>query len=129
MAFFRVTSKSISTGKILLNGDQWICRGFVSVTRLSQKAKIDKETCGKIIEAAETVKDGTKEVVQEVKRVGEVVAGRVANTTGNMVADVAKKGFEKASENAESEKSKDVLDTAKAASEAFKEKTEKNDNK
>ncbi|GFP99337.1 hypothetical protein PHJA_002077800, partial [Phtheirospermum japonicum] len=85
-------------------------------------AKIDKETCAKVIEAAETVKDGTKEVVTEIKRVTQAVTEKVANVTGNMVADVAKKGFEKASETAESKRGKDVLDTAKAAAEAYKER-------
>lgn len=48
------------------------------------QAKIDKETCGKIIEAAETVKDGTKEVVKEVKRVGQAVTDKLVNATGNV---------------------------------------------
>ncbi|PIN15534.1 hypothetical protein CDL12_11816 [Handroanthus impetiginosus] len=122
MAVFRVTSKCMSTGSETFLSSAWICRGFVSATRPSHKAKIDKDTCGKIIEAAEAVKDGTKEVVQEVKRVSEAVTEKVAKTTGNMVADVAKKGFEKASETAESTKGKDVLDTAKVATEAYKEK-------
>ncbi|KAI3459607.1 hypothetical protein Pfo_016270 [Paulownia fortunei] len=123
MGVLRVTSKCISTRDIFLNS-AWICRGFVSATRPSHKAKIDKETCGKIIEAAETVKDGTKEVVQEVKRASQAVTEKVANATGKMVADVAKKGFEKASETAESKRGKDVLDTAKVATEAYKEKVD-----
>ncbi|KAK6145884.1 hypothetical protein DH2020_019753 [Rehmannia glutinosa] len=122
MAIFTVTPKSIFTGNILLIS-KWICRGFVSATTPSQKEKIDKETCGKIIEAAQTVKDGTKEVVQEVKRVTQAVTEKVANVTGNMVADVAQKGFEKASETAESERGKEVLDTAKVATEAYQERS------
>lgn len=46
--------------------------------------KIDKETCGKIIEAAETVKEGTKDVVDEVKRVGKAISKKAANTTGTV---------------------------------------------
>ncbi|KAL3812540.1 hypothetical protein ACJIZ3_013808 [Penstemon smallii] len=60
---------------------------------------------------------GSKKVVQEVKRMGQVVTDKIANTTGNMMVDVAKKGFEKAAESAEMQKSKDVLDTAKVATE------------
>ncbi|KAL3634413.1 hypothetical protein CASFOL_021467 [Castilleja foliolosa] len=123
MSIFKVTPKCISiTKEAWLNSNAWICRGFVSASMPSQQAaKVDKDTCAKIIEAADTVKDGTKEVVSEVKR----VTGKVASVSGKMVADVANKGFEKASETAETKKSKDVLDTAKAATEAFKERVEK----
>lgn len=41
-----------------------------------------------------------------------------------MAADVATKGFEKASEKSVSGKNKDVYDTAKVAAEAFKEKVD-----
>ncbi|KAG8372776.1 hypothetical protein BUALT_Bualt12G0102000 [Buddleja alternifolia] len=122
----RLSFYCIPTGKGLFNS-AWICRGFVSATRPSLEAKIDKETCGKVIEAAETVKDGTKQVVEEVKRVGQ----KVANATGNvrakgncnfMMADAAKRGFEKASETSDSQRGKDVMDTAKVAAEVFKDK-------
>ncbi|KAL3812383.1 hypothetical protein ACJIZ3_013651 [Penstemon smallii] len=118
----RLSCKGISTGETFLSNNitAWVCRGYVSVTRPSHKAKFDKETCEKVIDAADTVKDGTKKVVQEVKRIGQVVTDKIANTTGNMMADVAKKGFEKAAESAETQKGKDVLDTAKVATEAFK---------
>ncbi|KAG8372780.1 hypothetical protein BUALT_Bualt12G0102400 [Buddleja alternifolia] len=111
----RLSFYCIPTGKGLFNS-AWICRGFVSATRPS--LEIDKETCGKVIEAAETVKDGTKQVVEEVKRVGQ----KVANATGNMMADAAKRGFEKASETSDSQRGKDVMDTAKVAAEVFKDK-------
>ncbi|KAK4421697.1 hypothetical protein Salat_2120300 [Sesamum alatum] len=124
MAVFRVTSKCISTAETLLNS-AWICRGFVSATRPSQRAKVDKETCVRIIEAADTVKDGTKEVVKEVKRASQAVTDKVANTTGNMVVDMAKKGFEKASETTENKRSQQVLDTAKAAAQAYKDRVDK----
>ncbi|CAA0818664.1 Unknown protein [Striga hermonthica] len=108
---------------MMMKSGAWICRGFVSASRPSHRAvKIDKETCSKIIESAETVKDGTKEVVGEVKRMTRIVSEKVANVAGNMVADVADKGIEKASENAETKKGKDVLDTAKAVTEAYKER-------
>ncbi|XP_011073765.1 uncharacterized protein LOC105158644 [Sesamum indicum] len=124
MAAFRVTSKCISTGETLLN-TAWICRGFVSSTRPSQMGKVDKETCVKIIEAADTVKDGTKEVVKEVKRASHAITERVAKTTENMVVDVAKKSFERASETTENKRSQDLFDTAKAAAQAYKDKVAK----
>ncbi|EPS71821.1 hypothetical protein M569_02941 [Genlisea aurea] len=102
------------------------CRGLAAGTKPLLKERIDKETCGKIIEAAEAVKDGTQEVVSEVKRVGETITERVTTTAGNIAVDVAKKGFEKAAQNAESKNSKDFLDTARAAAEAY---TERSDNK
>lgn len=37
-----------------------------------------------MIEAAESVKDGTQEVVQEVKRVGKVVTDKIAKTAGTV---------------------------------------------
>lgn len=42
--------------------------------------KIDKETCQKIIEAAEAVKEGAK----EVKSVGEYVKKTVSDSAGNV---------------------------------------------
>ncbi|KZV34058.1 hypothetical protein F511_02831 [Dorcoceras hygrometricum] len=108
--------------KVLLLGSVSIPRGFASASRPSLKAKIDKETCGKVIEAAETVKDGTKQVVNEVKRVGQAITEKVAAATGKVVADVTTKKLEKAAENVENGNSKDVLDTAKVAAEVFKDK-------
>ncbi|CAI9762759.1 unnamed protein product [Fraxinus pennsylvanica] len=122
MANFRALSKCISNEKTFLES-AWIFRGFVSATSPSHRAaKIDKETCGKVIEAAESVKDGTQEVVQEVKRVGKFVTDKIAHTAGTVIADAAKKGLEKAAETADTKKGKDVWDTAKVATEAFKDK-------
>ncbi|XP_057783595.1 uncharacterized protein LOC131001270 [Salvia miltiorrhiza] len=127
MALHRLTSKFIINGSHTLLNNAWFCRGFVSATAPSHKEKIDKETCEKIIETAETVKDGSKDVVKEVKRVGEAITEKVTNATGNMVADAAKKGFERAAETADTKKSKDLLDTGKVVAEALKEKVEKKD--
>ena len=44
-----------------------------------------------------------------------------------MVADAAKKGFERAAETAETKKGKDLLDTGKAAAEAVQENVDKKD--
>ncbi|XP_073307672.1 uncharacterized protein [Primulina huaijiensis] len=108
--------------KVLLFESVLISRGFVSASKPSLKAKIDKETCGKVIEAAETVKDGTKQVVNEVKKVGQAITEKVAAATGKVVADVTTKKLEKSAENAKSGTSKDALDTAKVAAEVFKDK-------
>ncbi|KAL1536172.1 hypothetical protein AAHA92_28863 [Salvia divinorum] len=62
MALHRLSSKFVINGSL---NYAWFCRGFVSATVPSHKAKIDKETCGKIIETAKTVKDGSKDVVKE----------------------------------------------------------------
>nr|GMD72134.1 neurofilament medium polypeptide isoform X1 [Ipomoea batatas] len=54
-----------------------ICRGFVSATRPSQKKNetmIDKETCEKVIEAANAITASAKEVRHLVRDVKEVVA-------------------------------------------------------
>nr|GMD59841.1 neurofilament medium polypeptide isoform X2 [Ipomoea batatas] len=55
-----------------------ICRGFVSATRPSQKVRnetmIDKETCEKVIEAANAITASAKEVRHLVRDVKEVVA-------------------------------------------------------
>ncbi|KAG6394863.1 hypothetical protein SASPL_145453 [Salvia splendens] len=118
------------SSKFVINGSlnyAWFCRGFISATAPSHKAKIDKETCGKIIETAKTVTEGSKDVVKEVKRIGESITGKVTNATGNMVADAAKKGFERAAETAETKKGKDLLDTGKVAAEAVQENVDKKD--
>ncbi|XP_022852821.1 uncharacterized protein LOC111374387 [Olea europaea var. sylvestris] len=122
MANFRALSKCIPNEKTFFKS-AWIFRWFVSATRPSHNAaKIDKETCGKVIEAAESVKDGTQEVVQEVKRVGKVVTDKIAKTAGTVIANAANKGLEKAAETADTKKGKDVWDTAKVATEVFKDK-------
>ncbi|KAL2506480.1 Uncharacterized protein Adt_22101 [Abeliophyllum distichum] len=122
MANFRALSKCIPNEHTFFKS-AWIHRGFVSATRPSHKAaKIDKETCGKMVEAAESVKDGTQEVVQEVKRVGKVVTDKIANTAGHVITNAANKGLEKAAETAESKRGQDVWDTAKVATEVFKDK-------
>ncbi|KAH6778125.1 hypothetical protein C2S51_009437 [Perilla frutescens var. frutescens] len=121
MAVNRVTSKFIVIGSKTLFNNAWFCRGFVSATAPYHEAKIDKETCGKIIETAETMIDGAK----EVERVGEAITEEVIKATGQMVADAANKGLEKASQRADGKKSKDMLDTGKAAAEAVKEKFDK----
>ncbi|KAL1561646.1 hypothetical protein AAHA92_04323 [Salvia divinorum] len=127
MALHRLTSKFIINGSHALLDNAWICRGFVSATVPSHKEKIDKETCEKIIEAAETVKNGSKDVVKEVKRVGEAITEKVTKVTGNMMADAVKKGFEHAADKAESKRGKDILDTGKVVAQTVKERVEKKD--
>ncbi|KAK4374186.1 hypothetical protein RND71_004863 [Anisodus tanguticus] len=90
-------SNCISTRLMVPAGSVWIYREFVSATRTSQKMKIDKETCQKIIEAAEAVKEGAK----EVKSVGEFVKETVSSSSGNVMSEMAKAALEKATEKEE----------------------------
>ncbi|XP_049363905.1 uncharacterized protein LOC125828631 [Solanum verrucosum] len=87
-------------------GNVLIYRDFVSATRPSQK--IDKETCQKIIEAAEAVKEGAK----EVKSVGEYVKKTVSDSAGNVISEVAKAALDKATEKEEKGAWDKVKDTA-----------------
>ncbi|KAL8491173.1 hypothetical protein ACS0TY_022994 [Phlomoides rotata] len=121
MAVYRLTSKCIS--HTLLDGS-WSCRGFVSATIPSHK-KIDKETCEKVIDAAETVKDGVKDIVNEAKRFGKAVTKSATDATGTVTAELVKKGCDQAADNASTEKGKDFFDSAKAAAEAVKDKVDK----
>ncbi|XP_009767115.1 uncharacterized protein LOC107801262 [Nicotiana tabacum] len=109
MAYLKVVStmsNCISTRLIIVPGNVWICRDFVSATRPSEK--IDKETCQKIIEAAEAVKEGAK----EVKSVGEFVKETVSSSAGNVISEMAKKTLEKATEQEEKGAWDKVKDTA-----------------
>ncbi|XP_059287770.1 uncharacterized protein LOC132041041 [Lycium ferocissimum] len=99
-------SNCISTRLMVPAGSIWIYRGFVSATRPSQK--IDKETCQKIIEAAEAVKEGAK----EVKSVGEFVKETVSSSAGNVMSEMAKAALEKATEKEEKGAWDKVKDTA-----------------
>ncbi|XP_015060584.1 uncharacterized protein At4g13230-like [Solanum lycopersicum] len=100
-------SNCISTRFMIVPaGNVLIYRDFVSATRPSQK--IDKETCQKIIEAAEAVKEGAK----EVKSVGEYVKKTVSDSAGNVISEVAKAALEKATEKEEKGAWDKVKDTA-----------------
>ncbi|XP_016549989.2 uncharacterized protein LOC107850010 isoform X2 [Capsicum annuum] len=106
-------SNCISTRFMMVPiGSIWIYRDFVSATRTSQK--IDKETCQKIIEAAEAVKEGAK----EVKSVGEFVKETVSSSAGNVISEMAKAALEKATEKEE----KGAWDKAKDAANDVKKK-------
>ncbi|MCD7467827.1 hypothetical protein HAX54_005470 [Datura stramonium] len=71
--------------------------------------KIDKETCQKIIEAAEAVKEGAK----EVKSVGAFVKETVSSGAGNVISDMAKAALENVTEKQEEKGAWDkVKDTA-----------------
>ncbi|CAN4104553.1 unnamed protein product [Withania somnifera] len=69
---------------------------------------MDKETCQKIIEAAEAVKEGAK----EVKNVGEFVKETVSSSAGNVISEMAKAALEKAIEKEEKGAWDKVKDTA-----------------
>nr|GMD67840.1 neurofilament medium polypeptide isoform X2 [Ipomoea batatas] len=69
-------SKCIISATAMAPQSLRICRGFVSATRPSQKNEtmIDKETCEKVIEAANAITASAKEVRHLVRDVKEVVA-------------------------------------------------------
>ncbi|RAL54493.1 hypothetical protein DM860_001621 [Cuscuta australis] len=93
-----------------------ICRGFVSSTRPSQKAKVDKETCQRVVEAAGAVKEGAKEVKGVVSEVKEAVA----TGAGSAVKAVAEKAIEKAAEGEKEEEEKGTWEKVKDTSKAIK---------
>ncbi|XP_055809543.1 uncharacterized protein LOC129879850 [Solanum dulcamara] len=74
-----------------------ISRAFVSPTRPSEIAKIDKETAQKIKEAAVAVKEGA----QEVKSVGDSLKETISSSAGNVISEMSKKVLDKATENEE----------------------------
>ncbi|XP_019181418.1 PREDICTED: neurofilament medium polypeptide isoform X2 [Ipomoea nil] len=80
-----------------------ICRGFVSATRPSQKEQaetmIDKETCEKVIEAANAITESAREVRHVVRDVKEAVAIGAESAA----IKVAEKAMEQAAEGEEEE--------------------------
>ncbi|KAL3507404.1 hypothetical protein ACH5RR_032786 [Cinchona calisaya] len=92
-------SKCISSG-VMEPGSTWICRGFVSSTRPSQKQFLDKETCEKVKEAAEAITEGIK----ETRQTGQFVKDTITTNAGKVISEMAKKALEKATEAAEDEK-------------------------
>ncbi|CAH9071943.1 unnamed protein product [Cuscuta europaea] len=97
----------------MLPQPSWIYRGFVSSTRPSQKTKVDKETCQRVVEAAGAVKEGAKEVKGVVQEVKEAVA----SGAGSAVKRVAEKAIEKA---VEGEEEKGPWEKVKATTKAIK---------
>ncbi|XP_059316064.1 uncharacterized protein LOC132066885 isoform X2 [Lycium ferocissimum] len=78
------TMSNSITAKLMVPSSVCISRGFVSATRPSEIAKVDKETAQKIKEAAVAVKEGA----QEVKSV---------------ISEMSKKVLDKATENEDDE--------------------------
>ncbi|XP_060215483.1 uncharacterized protein LOC132642248 isoform X2 [Lycium barbarum] len=81
---FAATMSNSITAKLMVPSSVCISRGFVSATKPSEIAKVDKETAQKIKEAAVAVKEGA----QEVKSV---------------ISEMSKKVLDKATENEDDE--------------------------
>ncbi|KAJ8540420.1 hypothetical protein K7X08_030339 [Anisodus acutangulus] len=90
-------SNSIISARFMVPSSVCISRAFVSATRPSEIAKVDKETAQKIKEAAVAVKEGA----QEVKSVGDSVKETVSSSAGNVISEMSKKVLDKAAENEE----------------------------
>ncbi|XP_060215482.1 uncharacterized protein LOC132642248 isoform X1 [Lycium barbarum] len=96
---FAATMSNSITAKLMVPSSVCISRGFVSATKPSEIAKVDKETAQKIKEAAVAVKEGA----QEVKSVGDSVKDTVSSSAGNVISEMSKKVLDKATENEDDE--------------------------
>ncbi|CAN4107127.1 unnamed protein product [Withania somnifera] len=97
LKFATTMSNSIVSTRLMVPSSLCISRTFVSPTKPSEIAKIDKETAQKIKEAAVAVKEGA----QEVKSVGDSLKETVSSSAGNVVSEMSKKVLDKATENEE----------------------------
>ncbi|KAI5649991.1 hypothetical protein M9H77_35996 [Catharanthus roseus] len=90
-----VVSQKCIFPAMTVHGNIWISRLFVTATGPS--LKMDKETCEKVKEAADAVKEGMK----ETRETGQFIKETMNASAGEVITEMAKKALDVATEDNE----------------------------